>query len=1106
MHPDSPPLDGYRLLRLIRQGPRYRVSLAQAPDGRPVALKQLRAEQASASARFRLQREHDMLQSIASRFVVRPIALLADALEPTLVLPWHGGMRLSELHERPERTPAGLALADYLEIAHQAAQALQDIHHAGVLHLDLKPGNLVWNPAERQLTLVDFSSAMLRQGEEAGAEARLTLEGTLPFMSPEQAGLMNRPVDNRSDLYSLGIMLYWLAAGALPFEADDALGWAHAHLTAVPEALAPRRPDLPAAVCAIVHRLIAKSPDERYQTAWGLAHDLARCRTPLQAGQAVADFELGARDVSDRLNPAPALHGRAAEQAALRAAWQRSAQGQSELLLIAGDAGLGKTALVQELRPAVLAGGGAFLYGKFDAMRHDLPYSALAAALGGWIDQRLADPGPVRARWTETIRSALDGGGAALHGLLPRLASLLGELPEPAPLDDRGTRRRLQRAVTALLGVICGAGRPLLWVVDDVQWADAASIALLQAVLAEGLPGHLLLLALHRPAQPGEAELPAVQGLRRGAAEAGMPVQALVLPPLDAAASVALVRDILRAPADREAALAQALHTRAAGNPFALASLLGHLRGGGVLQLDGQRLQWRWDAQALHDMPPSDDMIELLTQQQARLPERARRLMALGACFGREFELTQIARLERPPAEGGEAASGGRVLAHEALAAVQAALQPACAAQFLVQRILEADSGADALRVHYRFVHDRVQEMAYRLLTEAEHRLAHGRIGRAMQAAGAPGDALLAMVNHLNLGVDPASAAAPGAREAREQLAALNADAIAQAMRRGAAAQAFSYAQAGLALAPADPAVRRDLTVKAYKLCGEMARWDDADRHYAALCADPPDMLTMARVHRNQMLRLIGMAEPAIVMRIGLDLLAKLGVEIDLDDSEQRRRQAYASHREAWDRGAYERLLAAGAPPTDLRYMAAVHALCVLADACPDQPAVAQVLVLEAMRLTLAHGAACTYWLQYTGIATTHIRLGGDYRAAMAEWPFWLAAVERHGDGDPHLSQLWRAHAWFVLPWNGPLAAALQASRRAIFFADRWGHPVVIATCLVQSFVFRLESGEPLAGPLEEAERAVAAAQRSRLGLYIHLAQVVRQAVRVLQGQTRARW
>jgi signal transduction histidine kinase/DNA-binding response OmpR family regulator len=1103
----APALD-MQSLRALRTSSRHRVSTGRTVDGQPVLVKRLAVGQTAGRARFRLRREHALLDMIRSPHVVRPLALLEDGLEPTLVLPWRNGGTLAEL------AGAGnvpLPVADFLEIAHQAACALRDAHAAGVLHLDVNPANLVWDAAARRLTLVDFSSAMLRQGEEIGAAAPLRAEGTLPFMSAEQSGLLNRPIDNRSDLYSLGITLYHAASGALPFSAADALGWAHAHLTAQPVPLADLRPDLPEPVGRLVHRLIAKSPDARYQTAWGLAHDLARCLEMFGSATAAhGDFKLGERDVSDHLNGAPALQGRTAELAALRSAWQRAVAGATGLLLIGGAAGLGKTALVRELHADVRTAGGAFLYGKFDVSQQDTPYAPLAAALGGWLDRRLADDRSARERWAAAIRAAVGAEANALLTLLPRLPALLGPLEAPAPLDSHAAGQRLQAALSALLGAVCSAAHPLLWVVDDAQWADDATIGLLEAVIAAGLPPHLLLVMMYRGAggAGGDDAMPvAVEALCRGAAAApaNPPPQRLMLEPLDAAASAALVRDILRAPADEEPALAQALYARSRGNPFGLASLLAHLRGADVLHFDAQHLRWRWSARALDELPPNDDMLALLLQRHAQLPAATRRLLALGACLGREFELAQIV----PLAQLGDDGPADRGGAGGALA-VQAALQPACAAQFLVQRIVDDEARAvpanpdDAPAVQYRFVHDRVQEMADRLLDAAERRQVHARIGRAMQAADPQGLALLTMVNHLNRGY----ASADGLPQAaRDELAALNDAAVDESMARGAAAQAFVYAKAGLAYGPADARVRRDLVSKAYRLSNELSLWEDFAYYYDALCADPlPDRLEMTRLHLTRMMRLAGQGDPAVAAAIGIKLLAELGVDVDLDAGEAERRAAYAEYRAAWQRGAYDELLAGGPVAEDRLHRAAVSTLCVLGDIYHEDAVKAQIVSLRAMRVVLEHGAPAYFWLLYDRSINTHVALGDDYRAALDEWPFALAAVERFGHGDPHLSQLWRAHARAVLPWNGPLGEALRGMRRAVEAAERWGQQLVISTCYAMIFAVRLELGEALEGPYEEAEKALAAAERSRSGPHINLGRVIRQGVRVLRGETGSRW
>jgi len=1092
LNPDLHPLAAYRPLPLVRQGPRHRVSVAEAADGTRVVLKQLRAEQATGSARFRLRREHGLLLGIESRFVPRPIELLADAPEPTLVLPWHGGVPLAEL-------PAtSLTPAEILDIALQAALALQDVYRAGVLHLDLSSANLVWNAAERQLALIDFSSAMLMQGEEASA-SRADRDGTLPFMSPEQAGLLNRPVDNRSDLYSLGITLYRLAAGALPFSANDALGWAHAHLTARPEPLARQRPDLPPAFCAIVHRLIAKSPDERYQTPWGLAHDLARCREALANGLAADEFALGQRDVSDRLDTAPALHGRDAEQAILNAAWQRSARGPAELVFITGEAGLGKTALLRELRPAVLARAGSFLYGKFDASRHDVPYSALSVALGGWIDQRLAEPGPVRARWAKTLAAAFDDRAGPLFGLLPRLGALLGE-PRVMATQQSADPLQLRRWVAALLGAICSAEQPLAWVIDDLQWADEASLALLQSLLAADLTPHLLLLVSYRPADPARAGLPAAQALERAAADGCIPTCTLRLTGLAETASAGLVRAILRAPADDETALALTLHAKARGNPFALATLLAHLRAAEVLRFDPLRLRWTWDAAALGELPPNEQLIDWLLRHPTRLPEATRRLLALGACLGREFDLAQITGLAALAWRPGEA---GAPPLPAGTSAVQQALQPACEAQWLVQRLAEAAPSAASRGLVYRFVHDRMQETAHGLLDEAERRRIHDGIGHALladAAEGGDGDALLAAVNHLNLGFDERQ---PGA--AREALAALNLRATRHAAGRAAPAQALDYADAGLALAPTDGEVRRALRVEAHRLCYLVKRWEAMDRHHAALCAEPAPVLDMVPVHVRHMYRQVGTPDYEKVARDGLGLVAALGVALDLDTSPAHLQSLYAEYCEAWRAGAYRRLLdaASGPPPAaDPKQAAAISALIVTGIFFHENPPMKLLLALQVLRLLLEQGLATVSSLMHDRSRQLHIGLGADYRAAHDEWPFWLEAITRHGS-EMDAAQMLLAHATYVLPWNARLDEVVKACHVVRDICARHGN---VWSYYQASCPARFESGEPLPRYDDEAERACAVTGRFRVPFVFGLMQLHRQVSRLLQGQTAARW
>ncbi len=1088
------PLADFRIIGVVRQGPRHRVSQARAPDGALVALKQLRAERSSASTQLRLQREHRMLQRVVSAHVPRAWGFVADAIDPALVLRWHAGQALSEWPADP------ISLEDLLAIAGQAAQALQDVHRCGIVHLDLSSDNLIWDAAERHLAIVDFNSARRLDGESADTDGPGG-EGTLPFMSPEQSRLMDRPLDGRSDLYSLGITLYRLACGQFPFDAADALGWAHAHLAAPPRPLASLRPDLPAVVCAILHKLIAKSPDDRYQTSWGLARDLARCAEPLAAGRSIEAFALGEHDVSDRLDPAPELHARGDEFAALQAAWQRCADGVCEVLLIEGESGVGKTALVQALRPAVLARGGSFLYGKFDASQQGIAYSAIAESFDAWIDQRLAEPDDIRQRHVAAVRAATGASVTALPGVIPRIGPLLGDADTGGPSDgERVQAARVLRAMVNLMaGVVACAEHPLVWVIDDLQWADAGSAQILAAIAGEADVHHLLLVALSRPpGGPAEGEHAAVAGLKKACAAHPRALRALQIAPLTEPDTACLMQSVLRAPTERPADLAAVLHERSRGNPLGVISLLRHLRANGVLAFDPDALRWQWDAQALRDLDPPEGLIDLLLQQINALPRHTLRLMALGACIGREFGLDHLAALAAPhqPTRDGahEDAQAG------SLAGLQAELEPACDARLLVRHDMLGERRADTglSEVRYRFAHDRVQEAAQGSMSDAEQRAAHRRIGAMLLAAAHDGDTILAAANHLNAGHEPG--APDGEREA---LAALNQRAATLANKRGADTQALSYAEAGLALNPQDADVRRALLAAAHWLNCSHRQWPRADACYAALCADPGDVATMAQAHQLQIQRLHGMANDDVVERIGVDFLASLGIAIDRDESLENQQRCYRAYREAWRRGAYVELLR-NPRPASATEMAISGVLAMVAMQYHERPTMRRLVTLQAMRFMLERGVACIYPVLLHSVAATHIELAGDYRASFHEWPFWREAIGRSLPSQ--MLYLHNRYALSVAPWNERLPDILRTLRAALDASAMYRSRASLTTHFWSTCPTRFESGEPLADYDHEAEAACEAAARLYVAHEIGIMQVFRQVSRVLQGRTRARW
>lgn len=1080
-----------QLRRTLRHDACHRLSVAEAPDGRLVLLKQVQAAAATAGARQRLHREHELLGAVSSRHVPRPLALFDDRAEPALVLEWLGGEPLSAL-------PAGrLPLDTVLAIAGQAAAALQALHEAGVLHLGISPAGLLWQADGARLAVLDLGAALPAQGEDTALHLspQPLAEGGLPFLSPEQAGLLARPLDARSDLYALGITLYGLLAGVLPFSAHDALGWAHAHLTTVPAPLAGHKPALPAALVAIVHRLINKAPDARYQTAAGLAHDLQRCREALAAGQADPAFELGRADLSDRINGSPALHGRAAEQQRLNEAWARCAAGAAELVLVSGDDGSGRTALVQSLvqslRPTLAQGDAELLLGAFDGAANDGPHAALGEALARWLDARLAEPEPARQRLASELRHTLGQEAGALLGLLPRLRLLLGPVPPLPVLDAIGTERRLQRVLSLVLRRLAQAQQPLLWVVDDLHRADDPSAALLQALVAELPAQHLLLVVTSRaPAAGDDRVATRLAGLHEAAGRAGLAMDDISLQPLPEAAVTALLRDMLQVPVDDEHTLVQGLHHHSAGNPLLLTQILRHLHATEGLRLDIRRQRWAWDAGRLQALTAEEPMVALLLQREDRLPPFTRRLLALAACIGCEFDLqllTQVAeRLDGlAPALG---------ITPQAV--VQAALQPACEGQFLRRHIDEQQG------LVYRFVHERLRQSAGQGLGDLQRLQVHGCIGQVLWD-GEPEERLFIALHHLNLGPD---ARQPGPR--CEALAALNLRAALQARQMGAAGEAaLAHARAGLALAPADAAVRRGLLALACILAGERSLYDEHATCYAALCADPPELLSMTEVHLRRMLMLRsgpgGWNQEAV--RIGHELLVALGTAPDIDTGPAHLAALYAEHVAAWQAGAYQSLLADTPPPADARGVAAAHTACVLATVHNGFDDERRTLAtLQALRGLRQHGPDALYPLLFEQVALLHIA-HGNLAQMMREWPFWRALYQRSRD-DRVLAQVWRWYAYFIAPWVVPLDEALQANRRALHHIERWGNRVTAAAVWTQVMIVRLEKADPLDDCLADAERAVAAGERQRMRDLTQLARVQRQFVRVLQGRTQEPW
>jgi predicted ATPase/class 3 adenylate cyclase/tRNA A-37 threonylcarbamoyl transferase component Bud32 len=840
-------ISNYTNLEPLDLRQRNAVYRATDRDGTPVMLKTPRAPP-SDHILERFEREYDLTRRAAGPGVVAALRLEIHDDAPVLVFEDRGGRPLDALLE--ERR---VSLAEALGIGISAARALRDIHAVMIAHKDVNPSNLLLDADNESVRLFNFGIATGLSREQPALCNIRELEGTLKYMSPEQSGRMNRPLDTRTDLYSLGITLYELLTGTPPFDAEEPLELVHAHLAQPALPVHERNGAVPVALSAVIAKLLAKSADERYQTAAGVLADLRRCLSALRETGTCPAFEPGAEDLPDRLRIPQKLYGRDAELARLREAFDRAADGTLGLVFVSGYSGVGKTSLVNELHVPITARGGTFVTGKFDQFNRGSPYASLLTACRGLLRGLLAGTDAEVAAWRERLQGAVASNGGVLTPMLPELGTIIGEQPEAPILPPAEADRRFHTVFRSFVRALASAASPLVLMLDDLQWSDLPTLQLLTSLATDPDTRHLLLVGVYRSNEVDGSHPLALtlEDLERQ----GVHYHDLHLEPLEASATLALLADTFPASLQPRAPLAALLQEKTGGNPFFLIQFLETLHAKGYILLDPDRHAWTWRLAGIRDEAMTDNVLSFMAAKLGALSPATRRALAIAAVIGNQFDAALIAAsLGQPTRE------------------VAAMLEPALQEGL----ILHNDDQAS----QYRFLHDRVQQAALGLLDETEQASFHLAVGNALAAANCE-DSRFDLTNHLNLGrsliTDP---------HARQRLLRLNLDAGIHAGRAAAYRSALDYLQIANELAdpePSDPKLMLELateTAQASFMLGaldEMDRYCDKVLRNARQVADrlPAWELRLnAAVARND---LVGAIEQ------GLPILAELGVELPKD-------------------------------------------------------------------------------------------------------------------------------------------------------------------------------------------------------------------------------
>ncbi len=687
-------------------------------DGATVIVKTLPDEHGPADAE-RIRNEYEIGLKLKVPGVMQPLDLWSYQGRPALILEFFDGSPLHKEIKLP------LATDRFLDIACRIASILSGIHGKKIVHKDIKPDNLLYSVKTREVRIADFGISSTLNSHRPRRESAWT-EGSLPYMSPEQTGRIDRAVDPRSDLYSLGITFFELLTGAYPFQAEDPLEWAHCHIARIPPSPRERVATIPEALSAIVLKLLSKDPEDRYQSAQGLRLDLEECRRQWQMAASIRIFPLGAKDFAEGLRIPRRLYGREIETAVMNGALERAAKGEGpEFTMVSGYSGVGKSALVEVLQLNSIAAQGMFVAGKFDQYHRDIPYATLVEAFSGAVLQILAGGSERITDWNARLQAALGVNARLMVEVIPQLESLLEKQPPVPELSPAEAKNRLRMVFRQFIGVFAQQDHPLVLFLDDMQWTDSASLELIMDLAGNLELRQLLVVGAYRDNEVGSSH-----PLSIAMAEAkknGTVIRNLVLAPLSQQHLSALLTDTLRPASGNLSELTGLILEKTGGNPFFAIQFLHSLNEEGLIHRDDNGA-WDWDIEAIRAKGFTENVIDLMSGRLHRLSPAALETLQQFACLGARAGVGDMARILGIPEE----ACPERLAETMAMGLVVSSFDT------------------------YAFLHDRVQEAAYSLIPEADRPEWHLRIGRRLQenrAREAIEEKVFPIVSQLNRGI-----------------------------------------------------------------------------------------------------------------------------------------------------------------------------------------------------------------------------------------------------------------------------------------------------------------------------------------------------------------